>query len=297
MTSRISSPVKYFGGKYYIAKDIVRLFPSKSTYLNYVEPYCGGASVFFAASDLHVGRCSEVLNDKYETLINFFKVLQDKFLFEEFHRIISLQPFAEQSFEEWWTHLENLLDINKSLTLTSQYHEGNMLDEAIAFFIVNRMSWAGRMTDFAAITKKRLRGGKNEQVNAWLGAIDKLPEIAMRLQHALILNRDALQVINNFNDPKTLFYLDPPYLLGDTGVRTNKDGGEYKHEMTYEQHEAMLSIISLDSFKAKFLLSCYDNKLYNDYAHDYRWKRHEIKCVERSSGAANERIEVVYANY
>lgn len=281
----MKSPIKYFGGKSYIADQIVGLFPWRSTnkkdnYINYVEPYCGGASVFFAATNRHkCDGCSEILNDKWGFLVNFFSVLREKDSFEEFHRRICLTPFNETDFgaaNDYWN-----------------FHEGSdRIDDAVAFFICNRMSWAGRMEDFAALTKNRLRGGRNEQVNAWLGCIDKLPEIALRLQDALILNRDTLDVINQFDGEQTLFYLDPPYLL-DT--RTNNAGGEYAWEMDIEEHLELLT--KLIFLKGRFLLSCYENRVYDGFARDYEWKRHEIKCVERSSGAANERIEIVYTNY
>lgn len=163
---------------------------------------------------------------------------------------------------------------------------------AIEFFICNRMSWAGRMQSFAAITRNRLRGGRNEQVNAWLNCVDGLPEIALRLQDALITCRDADKLIVDLDHKKTLFYIDPPYLL-DT--RTNKSGGEYEHEMIYEEHQILLEI--LRNVKGKFLLSCYQNNLYQRYAEKECWNRYEINCVERSSGAGNERLEIVYANY
>lgn len=294
----IKSPIKYFGGKSYIAKDIVNLFPNKYeySYSNYVEPFCGGASVFFAATERHKNLgcrtgVSEVLNDKYEVLINFFKVLQDMRLFSEFYRIITLQPFSEKSFEEACSYLDNIGQSD-----ISDINEKDMLRESIAFFICNRLSWAGRMRDFAAISKakNRTRTGRNEQVNSWLGCIDKLPKIVLRLQDAIILNRDAISVIREFDTNHTLFYLDPPYLL-DT--RTNKNGSEYIYEMSYEQHEELLSVLANDKFKSKFILSCYDSKLYKDYAHDYRWKRYEFDTIERSSGANSERKEVLYVNY
>src|SRR5262249_17923182 len=75
-TSFVIGPIPYIGGKNKIAKAIIKFFPKHQTY---VEPFAGGAQVFFHKEPSKV----EVLNDLYGEVVNFFRVCQqhhDEFL-------------------------------------------------------------------------------------------------------------------------------------------------------------------------------------------------------------------------
>ena len=79
-------------------------------------------------------------------------------------------------------------------------------------------------------------------------------------------------------------YLDPPYLLS---TRTAK---QYKHEMTDEEHEELLKIITQS--KAKIMISGYESKMYDDYLKE--WTRMEFRGTAEHAGI---RTEIVWMNY
>src|SRR6266853_6482931 len=62
-------PLSYIGGKRRIAKQLVSLIPE---HITYVEPFAGGAQVFFQKPPSNV----EVLNDLNYDIVNFFRVCQ-----------------------------------------------------------------------------------------------------------------------------------------------------------------------------------------------------------------------------
>ena len=68
-------PLAYIGGKRSLAKRVIAIFPEHTTY---VEPFAGGAQVFFRKLPSRV----EVLNDLDEELIGFYLVCQHKSEFE-----------------------------------------------------------------------------------------------------------------------------------------------------------------------------------------------------------------------
>jgi DNA adenine methylase len=72
----IDGPLKWHGGKHYLAPKIVALMPP---HLHYVEPFFGGGAVLLAKNPDGV---SEVVNDLDGDLINFWKVLADEATFE-----------------------------------------------------------------------------------------------------------------------------------------------------------------------------------------------------------------------
>src|SRR5215467_12388858 len=62
-------PLAYIGGKNRLARTLISLFPKHTTY---VEPFAGGAQVFFHKQPSEV----EVLNDLEFEIVNFFRVCQ-----------------------------------------------------------------------------------------------------------------------------------------------------------------------------------------------------------------------------
>src|SRR3990167_7852529 len=224
-----STVLKWHGGKAYLAKWIVSLFPR---HLNYVEPYFGGGAVLMARNPDderlwwpgHQG-VSEVVNDLNEHLTNFWQVLQRPARFERFRQLSQATPFSGIEYRKASAQLHDLSD-----------------DPELAawqFFIRNRQSLAGRMKGFTGITKTRTRARMNNEVSAWLSVVDGLPEVHARIRRVLILEQQpALDVIRKFDAPETLFYIDPPYLH-----ETRATTGEYAHEMTKLDHAELLNLI------------------------------------------------------
>ena len=71
------SPLKYYGGKFYQAKWIMKHFPGHQMY---IEPFCGSAAVFFAKSPRPVyatHRYVEILNDIDNRISLFFLTLKN----------------------------------------------------------------------------------------------------------------------------------------------------------------------------------------------------------------------------
>ena len=65
-------PLPYIGGKRAIADRIIAIFPKHTAY---VEPFAGGAQVFFHKAPSKV----EVLNDLDGEMVNFFRVCQQHY--------------------------------------------------------------------------------------------------------------------------------------------------------------------------------------------------------------------------
>src|SRR5262249_57655604 len=89
---------------------------------------------------------------------------------------------------------------------------GGPVERAAALFTCCRQSLSGRLKGFAPTVRTRLRGGRNDGVNAWWAAVEGLADVHQRLRDVVILCRPALEVIASEDTPATLFYLDPPYL-------------------------------------------------------------------------------------
>lgn len=290
-TSRaaLTQPLKWHvdGGKSYLAPWIISHMPPRARNLNapaaddpgwvhYVEPYVGGGSVFL---QMEPG-VSVVLNDLNPWLANFWSVLASEELFERFRRRMEATPFSEPLFDTCMCSVE------------AGRRTGDPVDDAETFFIVARMSRQGLCKDFATMTRNRTRRGMNEQASSWLGSIEGLPEVHRHLMGGVVMNKPALDVIRQQDGPRTLFYLDPPY-LHETRVTTS----DYAHEMTPEQHQEMLDLLA--TVEGRFLLSGYPSEMYRAHAERHGWRCVTREIDNKASGAAvkPKKTECLWMNY
>jgi DNA adenine methylase len=275
-TSRLIQPLKWHGGKHYLATKIIALMPP---HLHYVEPYAGGLAVLLARDPddprLSLGTgVSELVNDRDGHLINFWRVLQDEVTFEKFRRMVEAIPLSRSEWRRAHDH----------------QHGADPIADAVAFFVDCRQSLAGRQKSFTAITRNRTRRQMNGSVSKWLGAIEGLPAVHARLRRVLVENKPALEIIRTEDGPATLFYCDPPYLHETRTART-----VYDFEMSEAEHRELLDV--LRHCKGKVMLSGYPSELYDRALTD--WNRHTFDLPNNAAGGARKRreTEVLWCNW
>src|SRR5262249_28060298 len=143
----LTPPMKWHGGKQYLARRIVERMPR---HLHYVEPFAGGLAVLLAKNP---GGISEVVNDLHKDLTTLWPVLQDPGAFERFRRHVEAVPFSEA---EWQAARKGLTDCPGA----------DPVRRAAWFFVACRQSLAGRMDTFAPLSRNRTRRQMNEQTSA-----------------------------------------------------------------------------------------------------------------------------------
>ncbi len=226
-------PIKWYGGKRYLADWIISHFPEHRIYL---EPFGGGASVLLSKSPVDV----ETYNDIDQRLSRFFRVLRDQG--EEFVKRASLTPYSQAEFEA-----------------AKEYPLGSdELQKALCDFVRWRQSFAGKGRSWS-YTTTRARGGMAGDVNAWWTAIESLPQVIERLRRVQFACQSAFDIIPKFNHEEALIYCDPPY-VHDT--RCHNSTNVYHEEMTDEEHRRLAALLA--SCKAAVVLSGYDSPLYEE---------------------------------
>ena len=266
-----SQPLKWHGGKSYLAKWILSNFPPRDSYTHYLEPYAGGLSVLFAHDP--EGK-SEAVNDLNRGLSDFWYVLAntpDRML-----RMLWGTPLAQHVWE----------DACAQVTADS-----DRVRRATAFFIKYRQSRQGLGKDFVTPTR-RVRRGMNENVSAYWSAIEGLPEAHERLKRVEIRSMPALKFINMHDHENAFFYLDTPYLH-----ETRATESDYEHEMSVDDHCELLE--KLLNLKGKFLLSGYWSTLYGKYARAGDWCGTWIDIDNKASPkkSKDKKTEYLFSNY
>lgn len=269
MTS-MTSPLKWHGGKAYLAKSIVALMPPH-TY--YVEPFAGGLSVLLQKDPEDT---SELVNDLNGDLVTFWRVLRGEATFARFVRQVEAVPFARTEWDDAGAVLAD--------------DQADAIARAVSFFVRCRQSLAGRMDAFAPPSRTRTRRGMNEQVSAWIGAVDGLPAVHARLRRVFVEHLPALEVIRREDAPGTLFYLDPPYLPD-----TRSAPAVYRHEMTVEDHRELLDVVL--ATQGMVMISGYPNTLYDEALAG--WTRYTFDLANHAASGASKRrmTEVLWCNF
>ena len=238
----------YYGGKQRMASKIVPLIPRHTVY---VEPFAGGAAIFFAKPWPDVSNKAhyrEYLNDKDERLINFYRVLQTPEKREALLERLSLTLCSEAEYAKA-NELESESDI----------------DRAWAYFVNIQQSFSNKLS----AGWRRSISSRNEQAT-WLNKVSRLPDYLERMASVGVTCQDALKVIEQLDSPQTFFYCDPPY--------PNADQGHYEG---YSVEDFQALVDTLDKCQGSFILSNYDQpeaKIPDD------WERFEFDVIASSRG-------------
>jgi len=246
----------YYGGKYSKLKWLLPLLPDAK---HYCEPFCGSAAVVLNRSKSDI----ETINDLNGDIVNFFSVLRDTP--DELVSKLKLTPYARGEFAN---------AIN-STNLDS-------VDRARCFFTMVRQSINNKPNpNISDWSFRRITNNTSK----WVNAIDNLHAVADRLKTIQIECDDAIKVIQRYDTPETLFYVDPPYVHS-----TRTSSKDYAIELEDSYHVELATV--LNNVKGKVALSGYNSGLYNDlYANWYKVER-DVKA-----GVGSKRTEVLYRNF
>jgi DNA adenine methylase len=174
--------IPWMGGKRRLAKHLLPLFPAHDCY---VEPFCGGAALFFMKEPSKV----EVLNDINGDIVNLYRVVQHHL--EELIRQFKWALTSRQIFEwERDTNTERLTDIQR----------------AARFFYLQHIAFGAKATGQAF----GVSATRNTTINL-LRIEEKLSAAWARLNRVVIEHLDWQVIIKRYDRKGTLFYLDPPY--------------------------------------------------------------------------------------
>jgi len=192
--------VPWQGGKRRLAKEILPLFGPHKTY---VEPFCGGAAMFFYKEPSQV----EVLNDINGELMNLYRVVKNNL--EEF---LAEFEWALISREEYYRHKNT-----DPVTL-------NEVQRAARFYYLQKMAFGGSVLchnfGVSVVCPPKFN---------LLSMEESLAAARLRLARVYIEHVGWADCVAAYDGPETLFYLDPPYW----------GTGGYGKEFDFEQYQIM----------------------------------------------------------
>lgn len=274
MNARKKTPITYYGGKQTLCATIINMMPAHKIYC---EPFFGGGAVFWSKGKSYL----EVINDKNDRLITFYRAVKDDILFVELYEKVQ----ATLDSESLWRKAKYIYD-------NYDPSKHSKTDIAWAVWVTTNMSYAstpsggwkwcnGTSGSHSGRTFRNYR----EQFTT---------KIHSRLEEVQISCRDALDVIRERDTFDTFFYLDPPY--------PNAEQKHY-HGYKFADMEELLRLLS--TIKGKFILSNYKSSLLKEYIEKNKWSYLVKKMALKTTNFHNHKAfnsqrmkeEVLVYNY
>jgi len=234
------------GGDWYI-KDVIIDLLVKSGCKTLVEVFGGGGTVSaFAPRDIFN---IIVYNDKDELVYTFFKVLREKQ--RELMRELILMPFSRKLHGE-------LREIVKKGDRNI-----NDIEKAALFFYLHMTSYAGTMNGGFKVAKNV----RTSRSKVYLRKVVSLADIAKKWFDVVLENKDFREIIQLYDSSNTVFYCDPPFLLGDY----------YKLGFTHRDMKGLLDMLA--KINGKFVLKLPEDHMNISYVGEFV-ARYRIKAIE-----------------
>lgn len=247
-------PLPYIGGKRRLAATIAGLLPPHVTY---VEPFAGGAQVFFHKTPSRV----EVLNDLDGEVVNFLRVCQQHD--QELGRWLR-HAVASRDLHDWFSRQDPSL-------LTD-------VQRAARFLYLQKNSFGGRVTRRSfhrAVTQPS--NYKPERLPGILAAA------AARLTRTQLERLPYEQVLRRYDSTTTCFYLDPPYAGRSL----------YRHNFRDSDFAALADFLS--EIRGSFLLSVNDHPVARAAFGQFPCR--PISVAYTSSRTVPRVSELLYSNF
>ena len=202
-------------------------------------------------------------------VVNLFRVLRERP--DDLRRALELTPYSREEYNLAFAPCEDPLEKARRFIVRTTQAIGAKMD--------GKCGWRNH---------KQIKIGGT--ACKWNGVTETIEIAAVRLKgdttHLVqIEHMDALKLIRRYNTPEALIYCDPPYVRS-----TRKSGRLYSCEMTDDEHQELLEIITHS--QAKIVISGYESDLYNSYLK--YWNKFTTEVHTTSSDVAHE---VIWTNF
>jgi DNA adenine methylase len=246
----------------------------------YCEPYAGSLAVLLARKPAP----SEIVNDADHTLVNFYKVIQDKQTFKQLYRLLAQTPYSRAEFVRAMEVLKQHISNHMPNQLSTP-----SVELAWAFFVFYNQRMPGRF-HFAptnwAVSKTSVSTVSFQRF------IKRLPQLRQRLKGVHFDCMDALSFIKRWDSPATVMYIDPPYV----------DLGHYYLPSTDIEHHQQL-VHTVLPCKSAIVISGYDHPVYDKLV-EHGWHKIQFQTITHMSNTKGEgqrklklqRVECVWRN-
>lgn len=235
-------------------KYIIPLVPPHKLY---TEAFCGGAAVLFAKHPVE----SEVINDINMDITNFY------WMAKVYYPDLKMEIDKTLHSRDVHAHATHVLQYSQFFTPVKR---------AWAVWALCKMSFASMLDgsfgyDFGGGMPKKLKNAKDEFTE----------HLCARLETTTIENRDALDVLQTYDNLHAFHFIDPPYV--------NSDCGHYEGCFNEQNLTNLLRL--LEGVKGKFMLTMFPLPVIEKYATKNGWVIHRVERTISASKTTRRKQE------
>ena len=196
--STLKTPLRYPGGKSRAVKKMVQFLPSLEDFTEYREPFLGGGSFAIWMSQRYPFMNIWV-NDLYEPLYNFWRVLQD-----DGPKLRN--ELVQLKYKYCTPGSAKILFLEAKEYLANETRRCESFHRAVSYYVINKCSFSG-------LTESSSFSASASESNFSMRGIDKLPYYSEVIKDWKITNLSYEELLTD--DKSTFTYLDPPYDIKD----------------------------------------------------------------------------------
>ncbi len=271
----LKTPLRYPGGKSRACTKLDQYIPNLDGYSEYREPFLGGGSVAIHITKKYP-HLDVWVNDLYEPLYNFWRVLQDDGynLYKKLQELKSRYPDPISAKGLFLESKEYLNDESNN----------DALWRAVSFYTINKCSFSG-LTESSSFSKQA------SDSNFSMRGIEKLQGYTKIIENWKITNFSYEQLLTD--DADCFTYLDPPY-----DIKTNLYGkkGSMHKGFDHDKFAADCSICTMHQ-----LISYNSDQLVRDRFDGWNAAEFDLTYTMRSVGEymreQQKRKELLLFNY
>ena len=253
-TDFVHSPFRYPGHQIYALDTLLSIIPRHRFY---IEPFCGGGSMFFGKKKAE----SNWLNDVDGELIETYKVIRN-------HPEELIAALLKEN-----------TSIQRYNYFKSEFTPKNSFETALRWFYLNRASRIETMSRFWE---------RDDEINSehadWKNSI---LECSKKLQGVRLTHGDFEKVVNEAPEDAFLF-IAPPYSIHHSSAQNRL----HKYPFEREAHFRLANALRLIDEKVKFLVTYNEN---DELRIMYSWGEHIT--ISNLPNRPPKKEEIVIMNY
>lgn len=215
-----------------------------------IEPFCGTSALSYYISTLHPKKYKYILNDNNKILIELYNILQDK------EKIKIFEEKINEKAKNCDTKIKYLNEIK------------NWRTDPADFYICHKIY--------------KIRHGlyKLDYIYKYID-LNMCPIVKfLQEEDVTIFNLDAIEIIKNNDNKKSLIFIDPPYLLScneyyDTLQTKHQNIYEYMHYNEIKKYKCRFVCVIEKNWIIDLLFEKIKNKI--EYTKMYQWKKRVTK--------------------
>ncbi len=242
-----ASPLKWYGSLQAHARRIAELLPAHD---HYVEPFAGSATVLLSKPLSKTG--TECLSDINPDIANFWRVVQRPDSRRRLIEQVEMTPYSRAVYRDCIAVVRD--------------GDGNAVRRAWSFLVTCNQGRNG----LGAFESRWSygKGTSNQHADSWARLPRRLQQAGRRVRCVQIECLPYEEILERFNSPNTLVFLDPPFL-----PETRLKPRVYQDEFTHADHMRLLRIVR--NLKARVILCGYGSELYREGLKG--WRRTDFK--------------------